>query len=383
MATTSHGERPEMSKDKSPIDLDDLLRQLASSDDSWPETDEEIRAVLSQSAQPFNADDRMRLLARILGADSELDTPREADPAPTLFDHLDDVRIAAKVDIPATALASHRGNDQTTIVDLYELVVKAYKSVRNLMPVDFIVLDPTLNAWFIGECRNLGATVSEYQLNNTLFNSRKNGKLAHLPPSVSAPVSNDRFDEYAFASEMGLRLVQERWYYEHQQNVALDRILADPKLRDLFDQYAARIAGRGYSTTQLRWGALAHRKAARGASFSSSLTLSMFDQLGRLRDVRPSRLPSGPGIYLCRSDDQDAYIATTDDLRRRIERHLAVGPNLVPDELECRSVRNCTVGIVPMPEPRSHTKRSRMVAVFKRQRQPMLNFLGLLPYAAA
>ena len=73
-----------MSKDKSPIDLDDLLRQLASSDDSWPETDEEIRAVLSQSAQPFNADDRMRLLARILGADSELDTPREADPAPTL-----------------------------------------------------------------------------------------------------------------------------------------------------------------------------------------------------------------------------------------------------------------------------------------------------------
>lgn len=370
-----------MNQNHNKIRLDDLLDALA---DEWPETDDEIKAAINQPAEPYSDAEGATMVARILGADSPAhNAPGRADAdnsaGATLFDHLDAISVSTRVDVHSST-GRYSGEARAPIIDLYDLVTEAYVTVRNQMPVDFVVLDPSHNAWFISECRRLNAAVSEFHLNKALLNVRKAGRLRQLPPSLPSPVSTAEMDQYAHGSEMALRLVQEHWFHRNHENVALDRILSDPRLRERFDRYAARIAKHDYGVLALRWAALAHRKAGRSVRVDRELSLTMFDQLGKMKDVRIRRIPESPGIYLCRTTKHDAYVGTTDNLRKRVGRHLEAGPNLVPEELGFNVAKDCSIGIIEMPL--SASKRNGLVSRFKNKRMPLLNFLGLLPYAA-
>ncbi len=369
-----------MSHNRDKIRLDDLLDAIAA--DCWPETDAEIDAALSEPADSYSESEAASLVGRVLGDDSagaeSTHSGKDSDDA-TLFDHLGRVGVAPKIDVhPVVETRARR--EGAPIIDLYDLVAEAYIAVRNRMPVDFVVLDPSLNGWFISECRRLGALVSEFHLNRALFNVRKASRLSELPPSLRSPVITAEMDHYAHASEMALRLVQEDWFHNSHQNVALDRILCDPRLREQFDRYAAVIAGGNYGVLPLRWAALAHRKAGRSVRVDRELRVSMFDQIGKSRDIRLQRIPQTAGVYLCRSSRHDAYVGTTDNLRGRIERHLEAGPNLVPEELGFDVIRDCSIGIIEVPL--SARKRNGLVWRYKNERLPLLNFVGLLPYAA-
>lgn len=355
------------------MQLSDVLDEVVMSD--WPDTDEEIDAVLVQDVPRYSDADKRAIVERILGENGHDSLVANEEHTDTLFDHLDSVVPGRKID----ALPPTKRSSSTRVLDLTALVVEAYVRVRNSLPVDFVILDPTHSAWFVSECRRRGAEVSEYHLNRALMNARKAGSLASLTPSNPSPVDKSRFDEFSFASEMALRVVQEKWFERSHESVSLDRILCDPRLTVEFDRVAKEIACMDVDVLSLRWAALAHRKTGRSVRIECPLRMSMFDQLGRLRDLRPSRVPKTPGIYLCRVKSGDVYVASTENLRHRLERHLEAGPDLLPPSLTGANRAACSIGVAEVSM--SSHKRSALVNAFKYERYPSLNFVGLLPAA--
>jgi len=191
-------------------------------------------------------------------------------------------------------------------------LIDAFSEIRDGFSVDRVIADPELSARFISACRRRQLSEAAVDLNMNLLNTRKRAGLARS--SRRTGVRNQ--DAYAFAAEMAIRLL------ERKHRTTLDRVLCDPELAGEFDAVASAIAP-GFTPLEYRWAALGLRKNRRLRP----------ELLGRvvptkvigpilIRNLAPSELPAGQGLYLLLSREKVLYIGEAQNLRARFKKHL-------------------------------------------------------------
>ena len=190
----------------------------------------------------------------------------------------------------------------------------AFLDVRNDLAPDVIIADPHLNKLFITACRARRLSDSIPSLNLALLNARKAGYFKGLPRSKRTTKRNQ--DEYKFASEMAVR------FLERRDQITLHAILCDPERAKEFDELAARLAP-GFSSFEYRWAALGLRKrkklkpeilarVAKPESVShSSVRELVFDDIS-----------ARAGLYVFYTSNSALYVGETENLRKRIGKHL-------------------------------------------------------------
>ncbi|NUQ63201.1 MAG: GIY-YIG nuclease family protein [Pirellulales bacterium] len=191
---------------------------------------------------------------------------------------------------------------------------RAFVEVSQGFSSDRIVADPGLNALFIGQCRKLGLSEPARELNALLLNARKSGALSGLPRARRTSFPDEV--EYRFASEVAAR------YLEHRDQVTVDQILCDPDRASEFDSIAERIAP-GHTPLQYRWAALNLRKAKllRPEPVSHVAVAPSVD-FGPATAIQIDQIPVAPGIYIFYGPSATLYVGETENLRRRIGKHL-------------------------------------------------------------
>ena len=195
-------------------------------------------------------------------------------------------------------------------------LIQAFAETRDGFSADRVVADPELDRKFLRRCRELGLSGTDYELNWSLLNARKNGLTSDLPRTKRFTVRDT--DEFEYASELAVRHLQ------LTQDVSLDRIICDPDLAREFDEQAMRLAP-GYTSLQYRWVALGMRKAGRLNKDSlAEVAVPELHFLCSVPRIKPSSLPQTNGIYLFSSGDTPVFLSHTDNLQRRIERHMDV-----------------------------------------------------------
>ena len=151
------------------------------------------------------------------------------------------------------------------------------------------------------------------------MNLRKAGGLAGRSRAKRTHFSNQ--DEYRFASEIATR------FLERREGISLDTIICHPDMVSEFDQVASRIAP-GYSPLQYRWAALGLRKKKRLSPEITGRIVPPEDVINiPISEIVPDELPLSQGIYLFISTDQLLYVGETENLRKRLKKHLEHSDN--------------------------------------------------------
>ncbi len=199
------------------------------------------------------------------------------------------------------------------------IVREAFLAVRDGYSPDVVIADPDLNRRFLEACRSRGLADSDYSLNLQLFNLRKAGDLKGLPKSKRMLVRNQ--DEFRFASEIAVR------YLERQHRISLDRILCDPVRAREFDQVAGRIAP-GYASFQYRWAALNLRKRRKlRPELLSRVVPAQAVISRRVSELKIDQVPVQQGVYLFFDESSVLYVGETENLRKRLGKHLEHSDN--------------------------------------------------------
>jgi len=197
---------------------------------------------------------------------------------------------------------------------MIDAIVESLDAASDGYSSDRVVADPKLNQRFIAECRKRGLEESIADLNRALLNLRKRGGLTGRPRSKRTHFVDE--DEYRFAAEIAAR------YLERREGISLDAIICHPDKVSEFDEIAVRIAP-GYSPLQYRWAALGLRKKKKlepelvGRIVPSEDVINM-----PVRDIIPDELPLSQGLYLFIAVDQLLYVGETENLRKRLKKHL-------------------------------------------------------------
>jgi len=201
---------------------------------------------------------------------------------------------------------------KTAIIEALDTASDGYSSDR-------VVADPELNRRFISECRLRGLEDSAEDLNRTLLNLRKAGSLTGRPRAKRTHFHNE--DEYRFASEIAAR------FLERRDGISLDPIICNPDKVSEFDEVAARIVP-GYSPLQYRWAALGLRKKKKLAPEITGRIVPPEDVINiPINEIVPDELPASQGIYLFISSDELLYVGETENLRKRLKKHLEHSDN--------------------------------------------------------
>jgi len=115
-------------------------------------------------------------------------------------------------------------------------IKEAFKRVREGRSPEFVICDPALRAAFLAAARRIGERGSDAELNASLMNLRKQGKLRDTPTTRrKAPDPN--LNRYQNAVLNAARLI------ERQFGQTVDNVLCDPNMRAQFDaliQFLAR-----------------------------------------------------------------------------------------------------------------------------------------------
>ena len=111
-------------------------------------------------------------------------------------------------------------------------------------------------------------------------------------------------------------------FLERRKGVSLDRIIADPQLAEEFDRLAAAIAP-GFDSLRYRWAALNLRKTKRlepelVARVARPVELRVF----RVGELTADAIPAVAGLYLLYSPKQLLYVGETENLKKRLTKHL-------------------------------------------------------------
>lgn len=254
-------------------------------------------------------------------------------------------------------------------------IMQAFVEVRTGYSPDRVIADPELDGKFLRRCRELGLSGTDYDLNWKLMNARKASELSNLSALVKTKpfILGKKTDEFEYASELAVKFLQEA------QDVSLDRIICDPDLASQFDTYASRLAP-GFSPLEYRWAAFALRKGGRLGE-KQKQEMGALPDLGPFKNVSSVRLKSVPeneGIYLFRSSEEAVFLGQTDNLRHRLERHLAVSDSKgLPEWLWDVKCNPLLVGIASLPGTGRSKRRAIEVALAK-QFRPVLNFARLV-----
>ena len=201
---------------------------------------------------------------------------------------------------------------KTAIIEALDAVSSGYSSDR-------IVADPELNERFISECRLRGLDNSVEDLNRALLNLRKAGGLTGRPRTKRTHFPDE--DEYRFASEIAAR------FLERRDGISLDTIICNPDKVSEFDRVAARIVP-GYSSLQYRWAALGLRKKKKLPPEISCRIVPPVNVINQpVNEIVPDELPTSQGLYLFISTSQLLYVGETENLRKRLKKHLEHSDN--------------------------------------------------------
>jgi hypothetical protein len=193
-------------------------------------------------------------------------------------------------------------------------IIKSFEEIRDACSVDVVIADPRLNQLFIKSCREKGLLMRPLEINLALLNARKATDLRGLSRSRKIIVKNQ--DDYKFASEIAVR------FMERRDQVSLDQILCDPELANEFDKIASRICP-GYTSFQYRWAALNLRKTRNlRPEIGARLIKPEFCCSQRVDELELSTLPDKSGCYLFYNQLSTLYIGETDNIYKRIKKHL-------------------------------------------------------------
>lgn len=291
--------------------------------------------------------------------------PALAETDALLFAHCIEVRTS-------TALGEMTAERFTQLIPL---VIRAYADVRTGWSADYTVIDPELNLMFLQRCWQLGAAASPEELNWTLINSRKCGKLQGMPRSKRFSIDHERMDRCSFASEIALRHLQDRAFFEEQRFLSLDKLLCSPQLAKQFDELARQLVP-GLNEVDYRWAALTLRKARRTAmsSLMTDLPGIALADVGTTDDVRPSRLQPCAGLFWFRIDDDSTYVGVARDLRQQVDRVLqAAGPGIIPQWMNAKTQSRARLYLAEMPQSREND-RERFRSALLKKHGARLNF---------
>ena len=214
---------------------------------------------------------------------------------------------------------------------------------------DKVVADPELNALFIHECWRRGAQSSQLALNKTLFYARKNNKLGPIPRVRPYRVPRVVLDQYLFASELALRLIQDQAYYESQRELTLDDVLCDPATASAFEAIARRLAP-GFESLDYRWAALTVRKAQQRSTRTAGLRWPQFELLGRTDSISLAGVPAQCGFYWLQCDRADIFVGHTDNLRTQVDRLFQVpeaSTHVIPEWVGHRDYSRMELAVAP------------------------------------
>jgi len=242
------------------------------------------------------------------------------------------------------------------------LILEAYTLVYNGYSTDRVVVDPDLNARFLAACRKLGLSQPDHRLNHALLDIRKSKK-AQLPKATKRTEFRD-YDEYQFASEIAIRVLQ------RTQGATLDQVLCDPSLALEFDKIAKQLAP-GQPALKLRCAALNLRKTHRLGS-SKLANVPEFDlvEAGPLQVISLSELPQFPAGYVIYDLNRPIYASETEDLRKRMELHLKGG---LPRWLDTHQGFDLVLKHSAQPVAKQEERRSWLSKFILREK-PLLNY---------
>lgn len=218
--------------------------------------------------------------------------------------------------------------------DDYQIVRDAYLGVYEGFSTDRVVADPDKNCLFVQACWARGIQASQAELNRMLLNARKAKKIGKVEGVIRYRVSRDELDQYLFASEVGLRLLQDKHYFESQKWISLDDVLCEPKLGKEYFELARSITP-GFKEVEYRWAALTIRKGMnRGGKPSELADAPTFEELGSRDRIRASGIPRTSGFFWMKSEWANFYIGHNNNLREQMERFFDEG---LEEALNCIS----------------------------------------------
>jgi hypothetical protein len=248
---------------------------------------------------------------------------------------------------------------------LIPLVIQAFTDIRDGWSADYVILNPERNLEFLQQCWRLGAAATPEELNWTLMNARKDGKLTAAQSPKRYSIAKTELDRFSFAAEMALRELQDRaWVEERRENLTLDKLLCSPRMAAQFDELAKKLSP-GKSLLEYRWAAMTLRKARRLAVHS--VTLPLFDDIGLLEDVRPSRLPVDGGLYWVSFEDRSAFVGVAHSLRVQVDSFICcLGAAAVPDWLKDRPVGKPRLKYFSTPMASMNDREQLRSAIFRR-----------------
>ena len=195
-----------------------------------------------------------------------------------------------------------------------EHLVRAFDSVSQGFAVDRVVADPEMNSLFLAACEQFELQESPVELNQKLMNLRKAGALTGRPRSKRTHFSDE--NEYRFASEMAIR------FMERKHSVSLDRVICDPALASEFDSLAVAICP-GFSPLQYRWAALGLRKSkSLEPEIAARIVTPEAVRQYRVAGLSVDDLPKRQGLYLFFAADVLLYVGETENLFKRLKKHL-------------------------------------------------------------
>jgi site-specific DNA-methyltransferase (adenine-specific) len=202
------------------------------------------------------------------------------------------------------------GDHDIDIALLRKAFMRARRECGDRFSTDRYVAEPKRNRVFLAKCRELGLRASDYVLNKTLFNARKNRLLRDL----KSKRTHVPYDEFAFASEFAATELR------YLLGASIDEILCDPDLAAKFDAVAMRIRP-GFTSLDYRWAILSIRKAGRHYKLDPSFKMPSFRKGFRLTHDPIESIPDLSGVYLLYERKRLLYARSTSQLRHGISLH--------------------------------------------------------------
>ena len=246
-----------------------------------------------------------------------------------------------------------------------QYIVNAFDSACDGYSVDRVVADPEMNAVFLDICARSGVEVTAADLNRKLMNLRKCGALAGRPRSRRTHFPDE--DEYRFAAEMAVR------FMERKHSTSLDGVICDPTLAAEFDTVADNICP-GYTALQYRWAALGLRK-------SHNLKPELVGRLiapekvcqHNVVELLLDKIPRRQGLYLFFDAETLLYIGETENLYKRLKKHLEHSDNKgLARWLWTHGTDDMVVEIQVLPDVVSRVRKALELELI-RSRKPIFN----------
>lgn len=238
-------------------------------------------------------------------------------------------------------------------------LVQAFAEVHDGYSTERVVVDPLYNMRFLTRCRELDLAGSDYWLNHKLYDIRKSCK--GLLPATTKKTEFRDFDAYRFAAEIGVRVLQ------RTEGVSLDHILCDPLLVKKFDDIVQRLT-EVPSVLKLRWAALNLRKTHMLQREDSEAPQYMLDVVRKISTLDMRDLPEREAAYALYDHNWPIYAGETENLRKRIERHINYGISVADMSSLTLRIHTNDDGL------RSQDSRMRWLRWFINKERPLLNY---------